>query len=83
MPTITPYEATLLSYLARHTNVPPAQRRRLMAKLTGEALKVAKELESKQRVGGRVSRAMRTARGLRSWAKTNDRLAFKTAGVGV
>lgn len=83
MPTISPYEATLLSYLARHRNVPPAQRRRLMAKLKGEALKVAKELESKQPSRTRVSRAVRTARGLRSWAKTNDRLAFKTAAVGI
>lgn len=79
MPTITPYEATLLSYLARHSNVPPAQRRRLMAKLKGEALKVAKELESKRPLRSRISRATRTARGLRSWAKVNDKLAFKKA----
>jgi hypothetical protein len=83
MPTITPYEATLLSYLARHRDIPPAQRRRLMAKLTGEALKVAKELESNQPSRTRISRAMRTARGLRSWAKTNDRLVFKRAAVGI
>jgi hypothetical protein len=75
MPTITPYEATLLSYLARHSNIPAAQRRRLMANLKGEALKVAKALQSKRTSKSPISRATRTARALRSWAKTNDELA--------
>jgi hypothetical protein len=79
MPTISAYEATLLSYLARHRNIPVSQRRRLMANLKGEALKVAKELESNRPSRSRATRAMRTARGLRSWAKTNDKLAFKMA----
>jgi hypothetical protein len=78
MPTISGYEATLLSYLARHSNIPPAQRRRLMSKLKGEALKVAKELESKRRPRRASTRAGRTARGLRLWARTNDKLAVKT-----
>lgn len=72
MPTITPYEATLLSYLARHTNLPLAQRRRLMAKLKGKALQVAKELESGEY---RETHSRRTARGLRTWAETNNKLA--------
>jgi hypothetical protein len=77
MATITPYEATLLSYLARHSHIPVDQRRRLMGKLRGKALKVAKELETGQRRTKRISRASKTARGLRSWAKANDKLAFK------
>jgi hypothetical protein len=79
MPTISAYEATLLSYLARHRNIPASQRRRLMANLKGESLKVAKELESKRPSRRRASRAVRTAQGLRSWARTNDKLAFKMA----
>jgi hypothetical protein len=67
-----------LSYLARHTGIPSEQRARVSSSLKGEALKVARALEpknaSKKSISER-STVVRTARGLRTWAVENDKIA--------
>jgi hypothetical protein len=75
---ISPYEASVLSYLARHNSISAAQRNDMRKDLQGEALLIAKALSSsKIRASRSQSGAVRTARGLKQWAK---RLTFAATG---
>jgi hypothetical protein len=79
MERITPYEATLLSYLARHVNLTSDRRKRIMEQLKGDrkVLQVAKALEANK--SSDKTPAAQTARALRRWAKVNDTLARTAA----
>jgi len=78
MTKISPFDASALSYLARHTEIPREQRKRVSSGLTGEALKVAKALEpskTSKKSASKHSAVFRAARGLRFWAVRNDEIA--------
>jgi hypothetical protein len=69
MKTISPYEASVLSYLARNNQISPAQRNRMIQGLKGEALQIARAMSQAQRRRRTSRSAARTARGLQKWAK--------------
>jgi hypothetical protein len=77
MSKISPFDASTLSYLARHTGIPSEQRARVSSSLKGEALKVARALEPKNasKKSSERGAVVRTARGLRTWAVENDKIA--------
>ncbi len=79
MKLISPYDASVLSYLARHSGISDEQKKRVTANLRGEALKVAKELSKVALSSTSNAAPVRTARGLRAWATDNDQLARRVS----
>jgi predicted transcriptional regulator len=74
MTIISAKDASVLAYLARHENADKKRTKKITSGLRGNALSVAMALTGQRS----TIAANRAAKGLRGWAKDNERIAEKT-----